>query len=115
MDQSIEDEFDEYDEDIQNDYATWGKENCQIQSCQQDYETETTEDSLMKQVSLSSYLSNNRSLRGFVFEESSDSSDLSTSSDSISLESYTASEDSSSEIDISSEVVISKLVTLTSI
>lgn len=61
----------------------------------------------MRQVSLSSYLSNNRSLRGFVFEDESNESDESDSTDSFSLSSYSSSEEDSSEIDISSEVVLS--------
>ena len=112
MDRSIEDEFDEYDDDVQNDYATWGKENQQMQLCQNDDDFEMgMDDPIMRQLSLSSYLSTNRaSLNGFTFESSSS---IDTESTSLSLNSYSSSSDSyslnSSNMDISSEVVLSKV------
>lgn len=110
MDRSIEDEFDEYDDDVQNDYTTWGKENQQMQLCQSDDNFEMgVDDPIMRQLSLSSYLSTNRaSLNGFTFESSSS---IDTESTSLSLNSYSSSDSyslSSSNVDISSEVVLSK-------
>lgn len=108
-------EFDEeYDEDLQNDVPTWGKESCQISH----YQKEDESSWLYNQQSLSSQLSFDvpfsSDTSAFVFEgESSDSTQGSHQESSEYTSDYTSESesDSSSDEDPSSEVVtISRIV-----